>query len=109
MTTSRDKVSLKIINNLQQHDRSRRDLRTALNTLTTGKACENYDRTTLKHMASLFKLSLSKQESKESACQKLENAFRQQQLSHGDEARWFYNALEWQSGLPQRNQRPKSG
>ena len=108
MSSSRTKVSLKIINNLQQHDRSRRDLRTALNTLTTGKACENYDRTTLKHMASLFNLTLSKQESKESACQKLEKAFRQQQLSHGDEVRWFYNALEWQSGLPQRNQRPKT-
>ena len=86
--------SFKIINNLEQRDKTRLNLKKALNTLVTGKICTTFERVVLNTIANSLGIGTSSQENRKSLCDRIEYAFRKKQLESLDGYRYFYNAIE---------------
>ena len=86
--------NFKIINNLEQRDKTRLNLKKALNTLTTGKTCNTFERVILNTVANFLGVITSRQENRKSLCERIEYAFRKKQLENIDGRRYFYNGIE---------------
>ena len=86
--------SFKIINNLEQRDKTRLNLKKALNTLTTGKTCNTFERVILNTVANYLEVVTNRQENRKSLCERIEYAFRKKQLENIDGHRYFYNGIE---------------
>lgn len=94
MQDSSGRSTFKIVNNTSQRDKTRLDLKTALNTLTKGKTCGTYDRVVLNYIARELQVDTSKDENKSLLCTKLEYAFRKAQSENRGGKRHFYNLIE---------------
>ncbi len=94
MQDSNGRSTFKIVNNTSQRDKTRLDLKTALNTLTKGKTCGTYDRVVLNYIARELQVDTSKDENKSLLCTKLEYAFRKAQSENRGGKRRFYNLIE---------------
>ena len=92
--TKGSEPSFKIINNLEQRDKTRLNLKKALNTLTTGKTCNTFERVTLNTVANSLGVLTNRQENRKSLCERIEYAFRKKQLENIDGHRYFYNGIE---------------
>lgn len=86
--------TFKIINNLEQRDKTRLNLKKALNTLTTGKTCITFERVVLNTIANFLGVVTNRQENRKSLCERIEYAFRKRQLENMDGHRYFYNGIE---------------
>lgn len=92
--TKGSEPAFKIINNLEQRDKTRLNLKKAMNTLVTGKICTTFERVVLNTIANFLGVTTSSQENRKSLCERIEYAFRKRQLESLDGSRYFYNAIE---------------
>ena len=102
--TKQQQPRFKLINNYVSNQKIRHDFNIAQNTISKGKDCyTGFNRVELNNIFQILQIPGTPSTAKIESCNIIEMALRELQFKSADSTRYFYNRLEWESGLPQAN------